>query len=52
MKQINIYIYQFQQIEAIRSFGDNIYTGKIIIDEAERDQSNILENMPEFNNKC
>ena len=23
-----IYIYDFQQFEAIRSFGDNIYTGK------------------------
>ena len=40
-----------QQFEAIRSFGDNIYTGKINIDEAEMDQKNLLENMMEFNDK-
>ena len=33
-KQINIY--DFQQFETVRSFDDNIYTGKINIDEAER----------------
>ena len=31
--QINIY--DFQQFETVRSFDDNIYTGKINIDEAE-----------------
>ena len=31
--------------------GDNIYTGKINIDEAEMDQSSLLENMVIFNNK-
>ena len=46
-----IYIYDFQQIETIRSFGDSIYTCKINIDEAEMDQSNLLGNMVEFNNK-
>ena len=35
----------------ISSFGDNIYTGDISIDEAEVDQRNILENMVEVNNK-
>ena len=35
----------------IRSFRDNIYTGKISIDEADMDQSNLLENMVKFNNK-
>ena len=48
---IYIYIYRLQQFEAIKSFGDNIYTGKIIIDEAERDQSDLLENMVEFDEK-
>ena len=47
----NKYIYDFQKFEAIRSFGDNIYTGKISIDEAEINQSNLLENVVEFNNK-
>ena len=44
MKQ-KIYIYDFQIFETIKSFGDNIYTGKISIYEAEVDQSNILENV-------
>ena len=43
-------MYDFQQIETITSFGDSIYTGKINIDEAEMDQSNLLENMVTFNN--
>ena len=34
----------------IRSFGECIYSGKINIYEAEMNQSNILENMVEFNN--
>ena len=29
--------------ETIRSFDDNIYTGKISIDEADIDQSNLLK---------
>ena len=44
------YIYDFQQHETIRSFGDNIYTDKFNIDEAEMDQSNLLKNLVEFNN--
>ena len=47
---IYIYIYGFQQFETIRSFGDNMYIGKINIDEAEKNQSNLLENLAEFNN--
>ena len=33
---------------AIRFFGDNIYTGKTDIDEAEVDQSNLIKNWEEF----
>ena len=40
----NKYLYNFQQFETIRSFGDNIYTGKINIDESETNQSNLFEN--------
>ena len=47
----NKYLYSFQQFEAIKSFVDSIYTGKINIEEAELDQSNLLENMVKFNNK-
>ena len=43
--------YDFQRFETIKSFGDNIYFGKINIDEAKMDQSNLLENIVEFNNK-
>ena len=35
----------------IRSFVESIYTGKINIDEAEMDQTNLLENMVYFDNK-
>ena len=51
MYKTNNYIYDFQQFETIRSFCDIIYSGKIIIDEPEMDQSNLLKNMAEFNNK-
>ena len=44
-------LYDFQQFETIRYFGDSTYTGKIDIDEAEIDQSNLLENMAEINKK-
>ena len=44
-------VYDFPQFETIRSFGDNIYAGKINTDEAEMDQSNLLENIVEFNDK-
>ena len=39
------YKYDFQQYETIRSFGESIYSGKIIIHEADVDQTNLLENM-------
>ena len=35
----------------LRSFGDNIFTVKIFVVEAEIDQSNFLENIVEFNDK-
>ena len=44
------YTYNFQQYQTI-SFGHNIYTDKINIAEAEMDQSNLLKNIVEFNNK-
>ena len=34
-----------------KSFGESIYTGKINIDEAEMNQSNLLENMVKFDEK-
>ena len=35
----------------IHDFGDNMYTDKTNIDEADRNKSILLENMIEFNNK-
>ena len=41
-----------KNLKTIRSFGESIYTGKINIDEAEMDQTNLLENTVNFSNKC
>ena len=49
--KVNKYKYDFQQYETIRYFGESIYTGKINIDEAEMDQSNLLKILVVFNNK-
>ena len=35
----------------IKLFGESIYTGKISIEEAEMNQTNLLENIVNFNNK-
>ena len=45
------YAHNFQQFETIRSFGDNIYTGKTNIHEAQMDQSNLLKNIVKFDYK-
>ena len=37
ISKANKYIYSFQQFETIRSFSDSMDTGKIDIDEAEKD---------------
>ena len=44
----NNHRYDFQQYDTMRSFGDNIYTAKININEAEMNQTNLLENFVEF----
>ena len=45
------YIYRFQQFETISSFDGNVYTSKINKNEAEMDQSNLLKNMVELDDK-
>ena len=45
------YIYDFQRYEVMRFFGYSIYTRKANIAEVEEDQSNLLKNIVEFNNK-
>ena len=44
--------YDFQNYYMIRPFGESFYSGKIEIHEADTDQTNLLENMIKFNNKC
>ena len=45
------YIYDSQQYEPTRSFGDSIYTRKAKKVEPEEDQNNLLNNTVAFNNK-
>ena len=49
--ETNRYKFDFQQFEAIKSFGDSIYNKKISIDEAEMEQTNLLENILDFSSK-
>ena len=49
--ETNRYNYGFQQYETIRSSGDSMYNGKIRVDEAEMDQTNLLEYMIKFDHK-
>ena len=41
--------YDFQKYETIRFFGDSIYNGKISTDEADIDQSSLLDGLKDFN---
>ena len=43
--------FDFKQYETTSSFGESIYSGKIRIDEAENDQTNLLENIVNFDSK-
>ena len=45
------YVFDFQQYEMIKSFGESIYTSKINIDKPEIVQTNLVEIMVNFNNK-
>ena len=40
----------FSNLGTITSFGDSIYAAKINIEKGKRDQSNLLENVIQFNN--
>ena len=55
VKQINIktnqYKYDFQQHDTTRSFGDNVYKGKINTDEADIDQNSLSDSLKEFNDR-
>ena len=49
--ETNRYKFVFQRFETLRSFGDSIYNGKVRIDEAEMEQTNLLENIVNFSKK-
>ena len=47
----NRYKFDFQQFEILRSFGDSIYNGKVRIDEAEMEKTNLIENIVNVSKK-
>ena len=46
-----IFTDDFYQYETISYFGDDIYTGKINVGEATMNQTNLLKDLIELNNK-
>ena len=45
-------LFNFNAFKTIRSFGENIYSGKITINEADQEQADLLEYILNFNNKA
>ena len=45
------YTYSFRNFRTIRTFGRDIYEGKITPKEVDKDQSNLLYEIMKFNNK-
>ena len=43
--------FDFNAFKTIRSFGENIYSGKITINCANKEQADLLEYILNFNNK-
>ena len=44
--------FNFNAFQTIRSFGENIYNSKITINEANQEQTDLLEYLWNFNNKA
>ena len=44
--------FDFKTFKIIRSFGENTYSGKITINEADREQTDLVEYILNFNNKA
>ena len=44
--------FDFNAFKTIRSFGENIYSSKITINEADQEQADLLEYILNFNNKA
>ena len=43
--------FNFNEFKTIRSFGENIYSGKITINEVNQEQAGLSEYITNFNNK-
>ena len=43
--------YDFRKFNTIRTFGEDIYEGKITLEEADEDQSDLPDKINEFNKK-
>ena len=43
--------FDFRMFKTIRSFGDDIYSGKITINEADQEKPDLVEYILNFNNK-
>ena len=43
--------YDFRKFQTIRTFGENIYEGKITLEEADKDQSDLSSEIKNFNDK-
>ena len=46
------YTYNFGNFRTVKTFGRDIYEGKITLEEANTDQDNILRDIRNFNNKA
>ena len=46
--ETDIYKYNFQRFETIWSFAKNIYVSKITLDDADKTQSDLLNEFPDF----
>ena len=45
------YTYNFRNFRTIRTFGRDIYEGKITLEEADEDQSNLADKIKNFSDK-
>ena len=43
--------YDFRKFQTIRTFGNDIYEGKITLEEADKDQSDLSSEIKKFNDK-
>ena len=48
LNKIKINIYNFKKFQRIRTFGKDIYNGEITLEEADKDQSELVEKINDF----